>query len=126
MSTEKKVLTIDRSNWYRGKGPIGSRLLTNGGKMCCLGFDAITCGLNPEEIRGKPVPKDLNSRWIGDPGLPQSHPYIQSRVLSSFGDNIVGRLVITNDNALLSESEREDKITTLFKQLGYDEVVFVN
>ena len=44
-------LVIDRATWLRGEGHEQSYLLREcDGKMCCLGFFALACGLHPERI----------------------------------------------------------------------------
>lgn len=57
-------LIIDRTKWYRG-WPTGARLLRpEDGKMCCLGFYGLACGLTEEEIRDQGEPKEVHSdKW---------------------------------------------------------------
>jgi hypothetical protein len=48
-------LTIDRKKWLRGTGD--SFLLSpRDGKMCCLGFYALACGLTENDIRDQLTP----------------------------------------------------------------------
>lgn len=54
-----RKLVIDRQKWYRGNqnnDPTcgeGSKLLRRtDGKMCCLGFDAVACGIDSRTIEG--------------------------------------------------------------------------
>lgn len=45
--------TVSRKTWLRGEGSSNSYLLRpSDGKMCCLGFLALSCGLTPAEIEG--------------------------------------------------------------------------
>jgi hypothetical protein len=36
---------VDRRTWYRGEGSSDSRLLTEDGKRCCIGFVGQQCGI---------------------------------------------------------------------------------
>jgi hypothetical protein len=51
---------VDRTKWYRGRGFSSSKLLIqNGehtGKMCCLGFASLACGLTEDQIQDKSAP----------------------------------------------------------------------
>src|SRR6478736_6393894 len=59
-------VVIDRAKWHRGKGGPGSKLITFDGKMCCLGFDALACGLKHDDIN---LVCDPASTGFGIPGL---------------------------------------------------------
>jgi hypothetical protein len=61
-------LVIDRSKWLRAEGADESRLLRpNDGKMCCLGFFGLACGLEEDDLADMSVPGDVSSlaksRW---------------------------------------------------------------
>ena len=57
--SETIKFTVKRSNWFRGEGSERSRLLRGDGKMCCLGFLALSCGFTEEEILQKPTPMQI-------------------------------------------------------------------
>jgi hypothetical protein len=47
----KTELVIDRKRWLRGEGAAASKLLRpEDGKMCCLGFYGLSCGLGEAEL----------------------------------------------------------------------------
>ena len=51
---------IDRNTWLRGEGEDQSKLLRESdGKMCCLGFYSLACGLSKEQINNQVTPIDL-------------------------------------------------------------------
>lgn len=54
-------LVIQRSKWLRGDdGKSDSSLLrSSDGKMCCLGFLSLACGLTKSQIKDKPAPSEL-------------------------------------------------------------------
>lgn len=56
-----KVIVIRASEWLRGI-PGDGELRTKDGRMCCLGIDAVACGVNPALLVGKTMPRNLASR----------------------------------------------------------------
>jgi hypothetical protein len=112
-----REFTVDRSKWMRGKGDQFSRLLVapetarNGstvpsedvGKMCCLGFYSLACGLTPEEIE--------------DVGFPSSVGYPDEMEWVTFDDreNTIGEI---NDDPAISDAEREERLTKIFGAYG--------
>ena len=115
-------LVIDRTKWLRGEGK-GQLLVPpfsqegfpepNGGKMCCLGFECIRLGVSPQKIMGAGMPNIFTDRE----GL--------SEWLFEVGDSDVNNAARTNDNVLLTEPEREQRISEIFALHGV-EVEFVN
>lgn len=72
---EMRVLTIDRTRWYRGQGDRESRLLrSKDGKMCCLGFDALACGLEEKNIIDVGFPSQVMAPPRGSVGDPLHAP----------------------------------------------------
>lgn len=73
--TKKKYeleFTVDRSKWYQGQGSNESKLLIikhpdkkQNGKMCCLGFASLACGIPKSRIKGKNDPFDVVSDYDG-------------------------------------------------------------
>jgi len=114
-----KTLTIDRDRWRRGgirrnhtHGP--TYLLNDEGYMCCLGFDALACGVTPYEMRGAYGPGEVTT---------MSDEYRETRWRSG----VVLDAMEVNDNPNLSELERETKLIPLLKAIGgYDDVQFIN
>lgn len=109
-----KEFTIDRAKWYRGKGPITSRLLTDDGKMCCLGFFAKACGIADVDIINRSVPAVVKLEKI---------PEDWGRVLLD-GNSVDGSsftthtLMITNDYIHHTDKVREEKIVAEFAYHG--------
>jgi hypothetical protein len=129
-----KVLTIYRQLWYRGHGSDESRLLVtealdpnHAGQMCCLGFDALNCGLSPEEIAEREMPKAIEQVTL------LKHPdYFQTRASQPVayttwmnGIATINDAEIGDANGTRTEETREQDIRRLFiKHLGYEDVVF--
>lgn len=111
-------LVIDRSKWYRGKGGEDSRLLLADGQMCCLGFDLLRRGLQPQDIRGVGTPDQLNAEEDALAGLITVCEECGSShyELSAVGEGLVD----TNDLTTLDEPTREAKLTALFAEIGVD------
>ena len=118
--------TIERSRWARvhpeptkiGNNqvytrPCGSSLLLNDvGGMCCLGFYARACGIDPADIFYHPGPRSLNSRL---------RPSQMNWLLES---NDGDRLMSTNDlsspgvGLLVSPEDQEKEIKKSFAKHG--------
>lgn len=97
---------IDRSKWHRGTAA-GSRLLRlDNGKMCCLGFYALACGLTPEAIQDECLYRQLSIEAQAE--LPHE---LLEKALHQF-------LVMTNDSPELSDHRREKLITDNFATIG--------
>jgi hypothetical protein len=106
-------LVIDRSKWLRGEGQDESYLLRKkDGKMCCLGFYGLACGLTEEDILMKGTPEEVEVFW--GPG---------SWLVSGIMD--ANELMSINDGRHRSAKERELKIAALFSKHGV-EVEFIN
>jgi hypothetical protein len=108
--SRKQPLTvvINRKKWFRGYGSEKSRLLQprkEGGKMCCLGFDAIALGFTRQDILGEQSPADVAE---GVPGL------------SSLGYNTLTceSMMTVNDSQGMSDAEREATLIKLAKRIG--------
>ena len=102
-------VVIDRKLWYRGKGAGGSRLLTEEGKMCCLGFDALACGLKAEDILYITSP---GSTGYDVPGLVNVDTYHHDN------SKVCGEMMMTNDNEVIADGEREKLLTEMAATIG--------
>lgn len=109
-------LVIDRSRWLRGEGSSRSRLLrSSDGKMCCVGFFALACGLTPADILDRSTPfaqpssgsAVLDEKFI-DPDNPLRHV------------NEVSSLYATNDSMHITDASREHGIRGSFRRLGVE------
>ncbi len=118
--------TVKRSNWYRGQpaeidengerfhyGEGSCLLRPSDGEMCCLGFLARRLGFKAEHIEGFSVPSSIEY---------YSESYDQERFVESTSWH---EIVVTNDNDLILETEREKSLTRLFSEKGY-QVEFVD
>lgn len=141
---EKKVLVINRPQWLRGQGSYQSRLLDWDGRMCCLGFDALACGLTNDDIRGISSPwgvgVDKNTRTkypdyfltrtglvvLGSPTREQKKIAGQVARLMRINDFIIGAGFDSGDGIITSEEEREKLIREGLMELGYEDVVFTD
>jgi hypothetical protein len=125
------ILTIDRSKWRRGgsmdyelRGP--TRLLNEKGYMCCLGFDALACGLTPDDIRNAIDPETMHTRFANE-GKVLPVGYAEKRVRDDGRLSLAaGSAVRANDDDLISEDQRELRVRDALLNLGWDDVVFVD
>jgi len=127
-----KSFTVERKNWYRGKGDEKSRLLNNSGKMCCLGFYALACGLDKKVIKNVPDPvgvvnltKDGTTTDGSDKVIKRKSEVVwetklvaNDRYGSPDNSGITYDLMGVNDDPYLTDEQREKELTYLFKGLG--------
>lgn len=110
-----RKLTIDRSRWLRGEGSDISFLRRErDGKMCCLGFLALQCGMTVAKITGVANPSDvLDERWpltiIGQ----DDHCIVENT-------NLTNNMIEMNDAEWLAEEEREESLKKLFAVVGIE------
>lgn len=122
-----KVLTINRAKWTRGVLNLPSKLLNSAGYMCCLGFDALACGVPSDVLDGIGEPYELaDSADVS---------YLRDRVNYNDSDDddptplnsvLVDKAIDINDDLEITDNEREAKLIPILKQLGWDEVRFVD
>lgn len=109
-------LVIDRSKWLRGEGSMESRLYrSSDGKMCCIGFLALARGCTLADIADRSA---VESRRLE----------VKPRRLSNFPIDQFAPLPVAydvNDAADINDDTREEKLTTIFAEMGY-EVEFVD
>ena len=127
------TLVIDRSKWRRGgralNGRFGMTALLNAdtGLMCCLGFDALACGVPRERLIGCSVPSALRVS-----ALPPDYINTRLRKADDVDDDFINSTLVeqamrVNDGeSFHSDAERECELIPILKQLGWDEVVFVD
>lgn len=107
---DAKKFTVERSSWFRGKGSLKSKLMNRSGNKCCLGFYALECGLNEENIKGAPGPADVaieGAKW--------------SSFLLSFRRNtspVCMRLMQINDDEFITDEKREKELKKVFENCG--------
>jgi hypothetical protein len=118
--------TIDRTTWLRGEGCFESRLLTHDGKLCCLGFYCLARGFTRKQIFDEAMPMAL----VGDNGsqnlriklaeLGEPTALLLKTAFPDLFDAVdhnhrsLTRLAETNDDYLLSDEERERRLTGMF------------
>jgi hypothetical protein len=121
--TQPDTLVIERPTWVRGDNRLeyGTSALLNGlGRMCCLGFDAKACGVDPDEMESIEYPMDLDEDATKIPEY-----YKATRILSN--EDAIYDIAHINDDPGLTESEREANIRAkLIEVFGYTDVVFVD
>lgn len=119
-------LVIERDKWFRGHGSECSMLLdSETQKMCCLGFLALQSGYESKDISDIKAPVDMNLQEVPD--------NIMSKLLEKAGSEyklpikhtaVCYKLMRINDYTEISETEREEQLTKIFKSIDI-EVQFV-
>jgi hypothetical protein len=100
----KQTLVIERERWLRGEGHGRSQLLRKrDGKMCCLGFFGLACGLDASQLEGNGDPVDARSdkwpEWARENGPD------------------ISKLIVTNDD-IGDLADRESSIASIFARHG--------
>jgi len=113
-----KKLIIDRNTWCRGK-PITSRLLTEGGSRCCLGFLGQSCGLKDDQMYSLAMPESTLPLRIWPIKL-----FKFPDIYGTYNSSAI--LSIINDIENIDEDTRELWIKEGFKVLLDYEVEFIN
>lgn len=118
--SDQMTLTIVRSKWLHGEGGLKSELLRESdGKMCCLGFYGIACGIAPKDILGVGEPESADE--YNDADYRHNWPHWL------FEDSGCGALIGRNDSSdpKYRDAQREADIARLFAKHGVT-VVFVD
>jgi hypothetical protein len=111
--TSKKkplICTVNRKTWARGnKVPDDNQsLLNQNGTRCCLGFLAKKCDVPDTSIEEVGMPYDLDSdEYMMFPHVEDAHYSIWNKFAN------------INDDKVLSEEEREEKLRQLAKENGF-------
>ena len=118
-----KQFTIVRDKWLRGatESPYedpNTVLLNAVGGRCCLGFFLQACGCSDEQLLGHATPNNVGATHI----LP-----IDARWLCAAGSDTqaCSLLMEANDSSELTEEQREETVTELFKERDI-EVLFID
>ena len=112
--------TVIRDWWLRGGSYEGSSLLSaKTGKMCCLGFWGLGCGVDPQKLVGSYSPSDLGEQDRNLFGL-------GFQIEDEFNANRLCMLMMeTNDDPDITDEEREEMLIKLFTKAGH-EIEFVD
>jgi len=119
-------LKISRKHWLRGNDPRGVLFDSTSRKMCCLGFYGRAQGLRIGDIINLETPAFV-VQDASDKKTAEKAEKAFSKLLTPEGQDteLCTQLVSVNDNAHLTEDERESKIHELFSKIGVD-VMFVD
>jgi hypothetical protein len=119
--SEPKILTIERAKWRRG-GDVNNKkygmtmLLNSRGYMCCLGFDAIACGIAKDRLRRRDYPHQIRNAPA---------EYVATRTDGNWHSDAVSEAIEANDDPDISDREREKRVRAALKRLGWEDVRFV-
>lgn len=127
--------TVQRSKWLRGeKANSKGSGLNEDGEFCCLGFLCTKVGYTPEQIEGLCYPSTLVDRLVYNNNKDSKfryedlHPMLKAVVdehereyangMVYANPQIVIKIANINDDANLTDAEREQQVTELFLRLG--------
>lgn len=115
------TFTVYRDKWIRGYVDSSRLLRSSDGKMCCMGFLAVSCGIEKDALRDMAVFEDLyrsSMDKLPDATRPREVGF------GSFQDVYdVRKIYQLNDSVMLSEDRREQLLTASLKALDI-EVLF--
>lgn len=123
----KQVVVIEREKWIHGEGSSESYLLRHSdGKMCCLGFASLACGLMPEVIEKERAVMSLVRNGVA---VPDSLQWLlcdrlnsdAAESLMNVNDCRIGSIDHTSRRYdIHSEADREAYITRVMGENGID------
>lgn len=96
------AFTVDARNWIRGGKFGGGVLLSDTGKMCCLGFLGEACGVKRDDLRNHGAPSCVENK--------DNYPNF-----TAFPDD---EFITANDDRMISDKERVATLRRLFKERG--------
>lgn len=109
-----KIFTINREEWYRGKGSQTSMLLlSQEKKKCCVGFFALACGFSEDQISDV----DTFEKLICQENAEGQEEEMFEGIIE-YPNSIFDELYLENDVPGREEPKREKAIRQLFKKLG--------
>lgn len=121
----KHEFTVNRKTWVHGTEDSYERLPKSGlliddGRMCCLGHLARSCGVKPDDIRGKAMPDDI---YIYDDTIKNASLKKFQELTTTVKDRndmsrTVEKLAHINDYDGLPLDKRQKMLTSLFKRIG--------
>lgn len=123
-------LVIDRKQWRRGpqtqviKEYDPTSLLCKDGTKCCLGFYALQCGFQPEQIKGMGDPTEVSVDYNESPKdwekLVTFYEDDEYGTFSTLSTDLTNGAIDINDSDKLSEEEREKALIKLFATDGIE------
>lgn len=123
MGDPVKRFVVRREKWMRGLNKYDTRLLDDDGKMCCLGFVCVQCGMAPETIHDLGTPEDVASYDCGSPEPVTGVLGFYDDERGRWCDNALTRDAISiNDDGDIDDAERERRLSELFAKHGYEMV----
>ena len=115
-----KRMVIKGSEWHRGgskKMRHGARLLTDKGKLCCLGIHARLCGVPDSVLLDECEPDDLSWNEIPDCYLPWVDGDSDEDMIPS-NNALADEAVVINDKTLMSDRSRIAALRPIFHEIG--------
>lgn len=129
--------TIDRERWSRGGDPEPKLVRSTDGKMCCLGFFLLACGVSREELLDKDEPQEPFQAIFHEAEILEPARVLVNVEHDDGEDDEDGHedfdvclsdegasFIEDNDDPSLDEDERERRIAGRFAKHGH-EVTFV-
>lgn len=123
-------LVIDRKQWRRGETSVEQKLndptslLCKDGTKCCLGFYALQCGFTPEQIKGLGEPievyidyNEVTKDWEKLVRFIEDEEF---GTMDTSGTMLTSAAIDINDDILLSEEDREARLTAVFAKEGIE------
>lgn len=132
-----RQLILRDSEWLRGElswedGENESKLYrTEDRRMCCLGLDALACGVPREILEDQATPLQVGREIKEECPLPDALAYVARWVYSSFGEYEIHSqdatdLMTINDDRDFSDEERIEEMRPIFAKHGIELVFLPN
>lgn len=112
-----EVLVIKGSEWYRGLGGDDSLLHAADGRFCCLGLDAVRCGV-PVDLMDECVAAEPIDIARYDEELDESVVDVPVRYAHWLTSADTNTVIQINDNPHISDGERIEALRPIFAKHG--------
>jgi hypothetical protein len=122
---------VDRRMWYRGQGEEQSRLLTQDGQRCCIGFVASQCGVPDEQLLDTSAIhqsigiKDFDPKRISFKYREALPVWMSNSDTADFASSLLHEAYFVNDKRTISDEDREQRLQAIFAKNG-DQIEFIN
>lgn len=106
-------MVIKGSEWHRGgKDRMGdfSRLLTSGGRRCCIGIHARLCGIPDDHIRSFCQPESMDPRHV----VKCYRPWIRT----DHESDVAGDAMAINDAFTTTDANKIAALRPIFHEIG--------
>jgi hypothetical protein len=115
-------LIIKDSQWARGR----TTGLNVDGRFCCLGLDALRCGIHPDDMQGKGSPEELLTELDWSKAPAYFDRWVDEREGEVEDGYWTAKAIDINDEHRCTDEERIEMLRPIFERKGIEIVWLPN